>query len=111
MKIDKCSNCGKYSHKSNKYIFDDRELKLKIKNYKGIKYNLRLDFWAIPEYDDNLLQEFSKTIFENDEELQKHGKILDRKLLDNYPILCNKCRMALINFTMKYGRQDKFVNF
>jgi len=111
MKINKCSNCGRHGSQKNKIGFDEREFKLKIKNYKGVKYNLMLDFWVIPEHDETLIKEFENTKYNSEDEINQAALLLDNKIIDNSPVLCTKCRKALANFTLQFGRQDKFVNF
>lgn len=116
MKINKCSNCGRYPSHKEGVNFDVRENKLKIRNYKGNIYNLYLDLFIIPEIDDKKLEIFNKKynkILHPDEETEfefDKNKLMNSKI-DNYPILCPRCRENLMRFTLEYGAQDKFVKF
>ncbi len=116
MKVNKCSNCGRYPSHKDGIDFDVRENKLKIPNYKGEMYNLYLDLYVIPEKDDKKLNEFNakydKTLRpEEVDDFEKDKEILFRSKIDNHPILCPRCRENLMRFTLEYGAQDKFIKF
>jgi len=116
MQIFKCSICGKTSNYKKNIKFDDRDFKLKIKNFKGNTYNLYLNISAIEENDEKIIEELeqiaSKTYSKSDvEQIKEDIDDLQNNLKDNHAILCSFCKKELIKLTHSYGRQDRFEKF